>query len=272
MTDQYRSNRKTHCSRVRAKRFGSKARSQLCEALGTRAGKSSALLSRGIYWPRSVLEPALDLNPAQCHCGENSQQKPPLYPSAWGIPDASFITDKADGQRHDLRSEKYVLAILSLYDILKQGDTDVGHLVRLRCVMWKMAYWHPRKSHLFPLEHHPERLALLNANSDRFGVMPEIYLSSRGAAPDVLGICFLNIMVRIRSTNKVSLVAVRWRIKSALMAQVWDLFADGGSLMVSGGDGKDTKFQVMQFASSARKRTRRQTSKACKCHFAKANA
>ena len=214
----------------------------VCEALGYEQEKVRSFVAEA-FTAEEAFETALDFDPLNVIVVKTSQQTS-FYPSAVGIPDASFITDKGDGKGMITKREVR-LAILSYMNI-EQGDTvwDIG--AGCGGVSVEMAYWHPR-SHIIAIEHHPERLACLTANQDRFGVMQNLSIVA-GRAPDVLVDLLSQHNGQNRAPNKVFIGGSDGEL-SALMAQVWDLLPDGGSLMVSAVT-EDTKFQVMQFAQA----------------------
>lgn len=167
-----------------------------------------------------------------------TSQQPSFYPTAPGIPDVSFVTDKGDGKGMITKREVR-LAILSYMNI-DNGDTvwDIG--AGCGGVSVELAYWHPR-SRIVAIEHHSERLACLTANQDRFGVVQNLSIAA-GRAPDVL----VDLVSKGDVPSKVFIGGSDGAL-SALMTHVWNLLPAGGSLMVSAVT-EDTKYQVMQFA------------------------
>ncbi|ETX10835.1 precorrin-6y C5,15-methyltransferase subunit CbiE [Marinomonas ushuaiensis DSM 15871] len=161
-----------------------------------------------------------------------------FYPLAPGIPDTSFITDKGDGKGMITKREVR-LAILSYMNI-QNGDVvwDIG--AGCGGVSVELAYWHPN-SQIVSVEHHPDRLACLKANQERFGVVQNLSIVE-GRAPEVLE----NILLKHKAPNKVFIGGSDGELV-ALMAQVWSLLPIGGSLMVSAVT-EDTKYQIIQFA------------------------
>lgn len=169
-----------------------------------------------------------------------TRQQSSFYPTAPGIPDASFVTDKGDGKGMITKREVR-LAILSYMNI-DDGDTvwDIG--AGCGGVSVELAYWHPR-SRIVAIEHHPERLSCLSANQERFGVVQNLSIVA-GRAPDVL----VDLLSQGDVPNKVFIGGSDGEL-SALMTQVWNLLPVGGSLMVSAVT-EDTKYQIIQFAQS----------------------
>lgn len=167
-----------------------------------------------------------------------TSQQSSFYPTAPGIPDASFVTDKGNGKGMITKREVR-LAILSYMNI-DDGDTvwDIG--AGCGGVSVELAYWHPR-SRIIAIEHHPERLACLTANQEGFGVVQNLSIVA-GRAPDVL----VDVLSESGVPNKVFVGGSDGEL-SALMTHVWNLLPAGGSLMVSAVT-EDTKYQVMQFA------------------------
>jgi precorrin-6Y C5,15-methyltransferase (decarboxylating) len=209
----------------------------VCEALGYEQEKVRSFVAETLL----TTEPECD--PLNVIVVKTSPQTS-LYPSSVGIPDASFITDKGDGKGMITKREVR-LAILSYMNI-EQGDTvwDIG--AGCGGVSVEMAYWHPR-SHIIAIEHHPERLACLAANQDRFGVIQNLSIVA-GRAPDVLEDLLSQHNGQNTIPNKVFIGGSDGEL-NALMTQVWDRLPAGGSLMVSAVT-EDTKFQVMQFAQA----------------------
>ncbi|WOD06624.1 precorrin-6y C5,15-methyltransferase (decarboxylating) subunit CbiE [Marinomonas sp. GJ51-6] len=167
-----------------------------------------------------------------------TSQQVSFYPTAPGIPDADFVTDKGDGKGMITKREVR-LAILSYMNV-DDGDTvwDIG--AGCGGVSVELAYWHPR-SRVVAIEHHSERLACLTANQERFGVVQNLSIVA-GRAPDVL----VDLPSQVDTPNKVFIGGSDGEL-SDLMAQVWARLPVGGSLMVSAVT-EDTKFQVIQFA------------------------
>ncbi|MBD5769890.1 precorrin-6y C5,15-methyltransferase (decarboxylating) subunit CbiE [Marinomonas colpomeniae] len=161
-----------------------------------------------------------------------------FYPKAPGIPDVSFVTDKGNGKGMITKREVR-LAILSYMNI-NNGDTvwDIG--AGCGGVSVELAYWHPH-SRILAIEHHPERLACLTANQERFGVVQNLSIVA-GRAPDVL----VDLLSQGGVPDKVFIGGSDGEL-SALMVKIWDLLPINGSLMVSAVT-EDTKYQIIQFA------------------------
>ncbi|MBR7888288.1 precorrin-6y C5,15-methyltransferase (decarboxylating) subunit CbiE [Marinomonas sp. A79] len=206
----------------------------VCEALGYEQEKVRSFLVK------TLLDETFDFDPLNVVVVKTSSQKS-FYPSSVGIPDGSFVTDKGEGKGMITKREVR-LAILS-YMTIEQGDTvwDIG--AGCGGVSVEFAYWHPR-SQIVAIEHHPERLACLAANQDRFGVMQNLSIVS-GRAPEVFADVLANQKYR---PNKVFIGGSDGEL-AQLMAQVWALLPLGGGLMVSAVT-EDTKYQVMQFAQT----------------------
>ena len=212
----------------------------VCEALGYAQEKVRT------FSAKSLLDTEIEWDPLNVVVLKISQQ-PSRYPSSVGIPDTSFVTDKGDGKGMITKREVR-LTILSYMNI-EQGDIvwDIG--AGCGGVSVEMAYWHPR-SQIIAIEHHPDRLACLTANQDRFGVMQNLFIVA-GRAPDALvdllaGNLLAGNNAQHGKPNKVFIGGSDGEL-NALMTQVWDLLPAGGSLMVSAVT-EETKYQVMQFA------------------------
>lgn len=237
LTDQY--SQPKHIAEECIKAGLDQSEITVCEALGYAQEKVRTFVAE------SLMETALECYPLNVIVVKTSQQAS-LYPSAVGIPDTSFVTDKGDGKGMITKREVR-LAILSYMNI-EQGDTvwDIG--AGCGGVSVEMAYWHPR-SQIIAIEHHPDRLACLTANQARFGVVQNLSIIA-GRAPDALVdlLAHNNAPKQGQSTlpNKVFIGGSDGEL-NALMVQVWELLPVGGSLMVSAVT-EETKYQVMQFA------------------------
>ncbi|GGN17407.1 MULTISPECIES: precorrin-6y C5,15-methyltransferase (decarboxylating) subunit CbiE [Marinomonas] len=212
----------------------------VCEALGYAQEQVRTFVAK------FLLDTEIECDPLNVIVLKTSRQAS-LYPSAVGIPDTSFVTDKGDGKGMITKREVR-LAILSYMNI-EQGDTvwDIG--AGCGGVSVEMAYWHPR-SQIIAIEHHPDRLACLTANQARFGVVQNLSIIA-GRAPDALvdllaGNLLAGNNAQHGKPNKVFIGGSDGELR-ALMAQVWDVLPVGGSLMVSAVT-EETKYQIMQFA------------------------
>ncbi|RBP82572.1 precorrin-6y C5,15-methyltransferase (decarboxylating) subunit CbiE [Marinomonas rhizomae] len=238
LTDQY--SQPKHIAEECIKAGLDQSEITVCEALGYEQEQVRT------FFAHSLIDAELECDPLNVIVLKTSQQAS-LYPSSVGIPDTSFVTDKGDGKGMITKREMR-LAILSYMNI-EQGDTvwDIG--AGCGGVSVEMAYWHPR-SQIVAIEHHPDRLACLAANQDRFGVMQNLSIVA-GRAPDALVDLLTDNFFAGKNTqygkpNKVFIGGSDGEL-NALMTQVWELLPEGGSLMVSAVT-EETKYQVMQFA------------------------
>jgi len=119
-----------------------------------------------------------------------------VLPSFPGIPNESFITDMANKseQGHPekiqpknnsamLTKREVRLAILSL---IQANNADVIWDIGAGCgsVAVELAYWN-KQVQVHAIEHHEARLACLEANRDRFGVVSQLNITA-GSAPEKL--------------------------------------------------------------------------------------
>ncbi|MEO9274022.1 precorrin-6y C5,15-methyltransferase (decarboxylating) subunit CbiE [Marinomonas sp. 5E14-1] len=229
LTDQYSQPQHIAQECVKAGLSGSEI--IVCEALGYEQEQVRSFTTAELIDNEFVFDP---LNVILV----KTSQQVSFYPTAPGIPDANFVTDKGDGKGMITKREVR-LAILSYMNI-DDGDTvwDIG--AGCGGVSVELAYWHPR-SRVVAIEHHSERLACLTANQERFGVVQNLSIVA-GRAPDVL----VDLPSQIDTPNKVFIGGSDGEL-SDLMAQIWARLPVGGSLIVSAVT-EDTKFQVIQFA------------------------
>ena len=113
---------------------------------------------------------------------DQSQTDRVYLPEFPGIPDQHFITDGPAGKGMITKREVR-LNILSLLQLAK-GDVlwDIG--AGCGGVAVELSYWQPG-AEVWAIEHHPERLACLEANRERFGVVSNLKVVS-GRAPEAL--------------------------------------------------------------------------------------
>lgn len=158
-----------------------------------------------------------------------------FYPTSPGIPNHAFVTDKGDGK--GMITKREVRLIILSYLNIQEGDTvwDIG--AGCGGVSVELAYWHPR-SKVVAIEHHPERLACLEANQERFGVTQNLSIVA-GRAPAALADLPLPDKVFIGGSDGTL---------NDLLTQAWSCLPLGGHLMVSAVT-EDSKYQIMQFAT-----------------------
>ncbi|REG82214.1 precorrin-6y C5,15-methyltransferase (decarboxylating) subunit CbiE [Marinomonas pollencensis] len=180
--------------------------------------------------------PSFDpLNVVVVKTSSSNKVQSSVYPSAPGIPDNAFVTDKGDGK--GMITKREVRLVILSYLSLQDGDTvwDIG--AGCGGVSVELAYWHPN-SKVIAIEHHAKRLACLEANQSRFGVTQNLTLVA-GRAPAALADLPLPDKVFIGGSDGEL---------SDLMAQVWCCLPLGGRLMVSAVT-EDSKYQLMHFST-----------------------
>lgn len=229
LTDQY--SQPQHIAQECVKAGLNESEIMVCEALGYEKERVRS------FTVNELINNEIAFDPLNVVFVKTSQEIS-FYPASPGIPDANFVTDKGDGKGMITKREVR-LAILSYMNI-EDGDTvwDIG--AGCGGVSVELAYWHPR-SRVVAIEHHPERIACLTANQERFGVVQNLSIVA-GRAPDVL----VDLASQIDTPNKVFIGGSDGEL-SDLMTQVWARLPAGGSLMVSAVT-EDTKWQVIQFA------------------------
>ena len=202
---------------------------QVCEALGYGEEKVTA------YSAKELAELAHEFNPLNVVMVTTSHQAS-FYPSAPGIAESRFVTDKGHGKGMITKREVR-LAILS-YMALDAKDVvwDIG--AGCGGVSVELAYWQA-KATVYGIEHHPERLACLEENRQRFGVMQNLQIIA-GRAPQAL--------VDLPLPNKVFIGGSDGALEE-MMNQVWCLLPEGGRLVVSAVT-ETSRCQVMSFMTS----------------------
>lgn len=143
-----------------------------------------------------------------------------VFPEFPGIPDAHFMTDKADGKGM-LTKREVRLSILSLMQT-NQGDQvwDIG--AGCGGVAVELSYWNPN-SQVFAVEHHPDRIRCLQQNRQRFGVVNNLKVVE-GRAPEVL--------VDLPDPDKVFIGGSGGEL-AELLALIWQRLPLGGVLVAS---------------------------------------
>ena len=124
---------------------------------------------------------SLDFSPLNVVVIETSKQTS-FFPSAPGIEDDKFVTDKGEGKgmitKRDMR-----VAILSYLDLAPQDLVwDIG--AGCGGVSVELSYWQP-EAKIVALEHNAARFACLTANRERFGVLANLTLIE-ARAPEAL--------------------------------------------------------------------------------------
>jgi precorrin-6Y C5,15-methyltransferase (decarboxylating) len=167
-----------------------------------------------------------------------------VLPSFPGIPNESFITNTAIKTDQDspkkssamLTKREVRLAILSL---MQANDADVIWDVGAGCgsVAVELAYWN-KQVQVHAVEHHEARLACLEANRDRFGVVSQLTIIA-GKAPESLS--------KLPDPTKVFIGGSDGELPE-ILALVWQKLPIGG-LLVASAVTEATKQHLFQFMS-----------------------
>jgi len=164
-----------------------------------------------------------------------------LLPSFPGIPDENFVTkigsDKGKAYKAMMTKREVRLAILSL---MQANNADVIWDIGAGCgsVSVELAYWN-KTVQVHAVEHHPERLACLNENSDRFGVGSQLNIVE-GSAPDCL--------VDLPDPSKVFIGGSDGRMPE-LLACSWNKLPENGLLVIAAVT-ETSKSHVLKFHDS----------------------
>lgn len=204
-----------------------KAKISVCEKLGYSDEKVQRYtLSELLQKPADAFDP---LHVSVIEAGEADT----YLPSFPGIEDAHFITD-SDAGKGLITKREVRLAILSL---MQASINDVVWDIGAGCgsVAVELAFWQP-KAKVFAIEHHSERLACLNANIERFGVVNQLQ-SVAGRAPQALA--------GLPAANKIFIGGSDGELP-VLLEQVWAQLPKGGVLVASAVT-EQTKAQLLSF-------------------------
>jgi len=170
-----------------------------------------------------------------------------VLPSFPGIPNESFITDVTDkGEQgrvekssleksHAMLTKREVrLAILSL---IQANNSDVIWDIGAGCgsVAVELAYWN-KQVQVHAVEYHQARLACLEANRDRFGVVSQLNIIA-GRAPEKLS--------ELPDPSKVFIGGSDGSLPE-ILALVWQKLPVGG-LLVASAVTEATKQHLFQF-------------------------
>jgi precorrin-6Y C5,15-methyltransferase (decarboxylating) len=149
----------------------------------------------------------------------------PQFPSFPGIADTRFITraeapEQADGKGL-LTKREVRLATLSL---LQTACGDVVWDIGAGCggVAVELAYWHPQAT-IVAIEQHPQRLACLALNRERFGVAGNLQVVA-GRAPEVCA--------GLAAPQRIFIGGSDGNL-AALLSHCWNLLPPLGVLVVS---------------------------------------
>lgn len=185
----------------------------VCEALGYRHETVSRYAAEELAGSDKTFDP-LHVT-VMCVRGDGG-----ILPEFPGIPDARFVTDRPDGKGM-LTKREVRLAILSLLQV-SSGDQvwDIG--AGCGGVAVELGYWNP-DSHIYAIEHHPDRLQCLQQNRQRFGVVSNVHVIE-GRAPHVLS--------DLPDPDKVFIGGSDGELE-CLLDRVWKRLPEGGVLVAS---------------------------------------
>jgi len=157
-----------------------------------------------------------------------------VLPEFPGIPDGRYITEGEPGKGMITKREVR-LAIVSL---MQPGNDDVIWDVGAGCggVAVELAYWNERVQ-VHAVEHNASRLACLEANRDRFGVVSNLHIVE-GRAPQVLK--------ALPPANKVFIGGSDGELEN-LLKKVWQQLPNNGVLVASAVT-ENTKQHLIAFA------------------------
>jgi len=121
------------------------------------------------------------------------QGKGLILPSFPGIPNENFITDVANtgtAEKNQSKNNSKMLTKrevrLAILSLMQANNSDVIWDIGAGCgsVAVELAYWN-KQVQVHAVEHHEARLACLEANRDRFGVVSQLNVTA-GRAPEKL--------------------------------------------------------------------------------------
>ncbi|TDO99403.1 precorrin-6y C5,15-methyltransferase (decarboxylating) subunit CbiE [Marinomonas balearica] len=143
-----------------------------------------------------------------------------LVPSTPGFRDDLFVTDKGEGKGMITKREVR-LSILS-YLGAEEGETiwDIG--AGCGSVSVELAYWNSN-TQVYAIEHHPDRIACLEQNREKFGLMQNLTLI-QGKAPEVLD--------QLPRPDRIFIGGSGGELP-VLLQFVWSLLPEGGVLLLS---------------------------------------
>jgi len=167
---------------------------------------------------------------------KGSNTKALILPSFPGIPDEAFMTNAEPGKGM-LTKREVRLAILSL---MQTNNADVIWDIGAGCgsVAVELAYWN-KLVQVHAIEHHADRVACLEQNRARFGVVSQLNIVN-GSAPECLS--------DLPSPSKIFIGGSDGRL-TELLQMAWEALPVDG-LLVASAVTENSKQHLMNFMQS----------------------
>jgi len=161
-----------------------------------------------------------------------------VLPDFPGIPDENFITGQEPGKGMITKKE----VRLNILTYLQPANDDVIWDIGSGCgsVAVELAYWNER-CRVFAIEHHPDRLACLQANRQRFGVVSNLQIEA-GSAPEALE--------SLPAPNKIFIGGSDGKL-AELLTLGWSLLPRGG-IMAASTVTETSRHQLISFLEQRR--------------------